>query len=281
MGTTSLGSPFSYPVAMPLLVRPVMTLVEKIVRGAVYIFLWIGIDIDPFAGYVNWTEQDRLLASDGLADDEFGRGVAIAGDYAIVGAPFSDNGVTNSNRGSAYIFFRSGSTWSQQGARLTNGTSGGSFGFSVGISSATGGYAIIGAPNRDIVSGGFTVSNVGAAYIYARSGVTWSQQTTLIASDGAANDYFGISVGITASGGVDRVVVGANGDDIGANTNQGAAYLYERSGSSWPTVRKLNGVSGINADNGRSVDISGTNFIIGAPGFNNSTGKATFGNVDN
>ena len=157
---------------------------------------------------------NQVNAGDGLSDDQFGQSVAISGDYAIIGAPGDDIGA-NANKGSAYIFKRSGTGWSQQ-AKLTT-------------------------------------------------------------SEGDASDFFGYSVSIDG----DHVVVGAYGDDIGLNTNQGAAYLYERSGSSWPIVRKLTGVAGANAANGRSVDISGPNFIIGAPGFLNSTGKATFGGVDN
>ncbi len=253
-------------------------------QGAAYIFIWSGIDIDPFAGYVNWTEQERLLAGDGLAGDEFGRSVAIAGNHAIIGAPYSDNGVANSDRGSAYIFYTpTGSTWTQQGPRFTNGTLGGSFGHSVGISgvlSSSSGYAVVGAPNADILSNSILFQDAGTAYVYNRTNSTWTLQATLAPISAGASDYFGISVGITANGG-DRIIVGANGDNVGSNTNQGAAYLYERAGSSWPLVRKLAGVSGTNAGNGRSVDISGSRFIIGAPGFLNSTGKATFGSVDN
>ncbi|MBM3949001.1 MAG: hypothetical protein FJ312_07155, partial [SAR202 cluster bacterium] len=63
------------------------------------------------------TQQAKLTASDGAADDLFGYSVAVSGDTAVVGA-WSDDVGSNDNQGSAYVFVRSGATWSQQ-AKLT------------------------------------------------------------------------------------------------------------------------------------------------------------------
>ena len=54
---------------------------------------------------INWNEQDKLLASDGTADDDFGYSVSIDGDYAIIGAPEND---------SSYVFKRDGTNWIQE-----------------------------------------------------------------------------------------------------------------------------------------------------------------------
>jgi hypothetical protein len=76
--------------------------------GSAYIF--------SRSGNGTWTRQAKLTAGDGAAGDWFGMSVSISGDYAIVGAPFDDDNGTGS--GSAYVFHRSGSTWTQQ-AKLT------------------------------------------------------------------------------------------------------------------------------------------------------------------
>ena len=67
----------------------------------------------------------------------------------------------------------------------------------------------------------------GAAYVFVRSGTIWNLQQKLTASDGAAGDRFGYSVAISG----ETVVVGAHRDDIGANIDQGSAYVFVRSGT--------------------------------------------------
>ena len=99
--------------------------------GSAYIFMRSG---------STWSQQAKLLPSDGAADDRFGTSVSISGDYAIVGTPFDDDNGTDT--GSAYVFVRSGSTWSQQAKLLpSDGAAEDFFGSSVSIS---GDYAILG-----------------------------------------------------------------------------------------------------------------------------------------
>jgi uncharacterized protein (DUF2345 family) len=121
----------------------------------------------------------------------------------VVGAP-----VKNLDTGAAYVFTDSGGTWSQQ-AKLTasDGASDDAFGVSLALSGST---AIVGAPGNN--------STTGAAYVFARSGTTWSQQIKLTASDGAAGDTFGSSVASAKS----TAVVGAPGN----NSATGAAYVF-------------------------------------------------------
>jgi len=64
----------------------------------------------------DWSEQDKLLASDGAEDDWFGCYVSISGDYAIIGAPYDDDNGDYS--GSAYVFTRSGTVWTEQEKRI-------------------------------------------------------------------------------------------------------------------------------------------------------------------
>ncbi len=161
----------------------------------------------------------KLLASDGTSSDEFGHSVFISGDYAIVGAMFAD-GVA-SGTGAAYIFLRSGASWTQQ-AKLTadDGANIDYFGMSVCLS---GDYAIVGAGNDD--DKGF---NSGSAYIFVRGGASWTQQAKLTADDGAAADCFGCSVGISG----DYAIVGAYGDDDNGS-DSGSAYIFGLSGAVW------------------------------------------------
>jgi len=200
-------------------------------------------------------QQARLTATDGAAGDEFGWSVAISGDTAVVGARYDKVGA-NANQGSAYVFMRSGTTWSQQ-AQLTaaDGAAGDFFGASVAISGET---AAVGALSDDVGAN----TDQGSAYVFTRSGTTWSQQAKLTASDGAANDCFGDEVALSG----DTAAVGAANDDVGANTDQGSAYVFARSGTAWGQQAKLTAADGAAGDDfGWSVAISGDTVVAGAP----------------
>src|SRR6185436_8687095 len=93
--------------------------------------------------------------------------------------------------GSAYVFVRSGTTWTEQ-QKLTASDAGSidQFGFSVSISGDT------------VVAGAFThdapgALDAGAAYMYVRSGTNWTEQQKLLAPDALANDHFGCSVAVS------------------------------------------------------------------------------------
>jgi hypothetical protein len=207
-------------------------------QGSAYVFVRSG---------TTWTEQAKLIASDGAPYTYFGVSVAITGDTVVVGAPEYD--------AAAYVFVRSGTTWSQQ-AKLTatDGTYSDKFGISVGISGET---AVVGAWYDDVEDN----MQQGSAYVFVRSGTTWTQQAHLNAADGAANDWFGISVAISG----DTAVVGARNDDVGANTDQGSAYVFVRSGVTWSQQAHITASDGAANDNfGYSVAISGDTAVVGA-----------------
>lgn len=103
--------------------------------------------------------------------------------------------------------------------------------------------------------------NQGSAYIFYRSGSTWTQQAKLITSDGNANDYFGWSVSISD----DYIIAGAPYDDIDIYTNQGSAYLFHKTGMDWIQEAKITASDGKSEDNfGLSTSISGDYAIIGS-----------------
>ena len=195
-----------------------------------------------------WSEQAKLLASDGYTGDWFGSSVAVDGNTAIVGAPNDDD--DGSQSGSAYIFTRSGTTWSEQAKLLASDGAGGDFfGRSVVVDGDT---AVIGAQED---------GQSGSAYVFTRLGGTWSEQAKLLASDGDTRDWFGSSVAVDG----DTAIVGAHGDDDNGE-DSGSAYVFTRSGGTWSEQAKLL-VSDGAADDffGWLVAIDGDTAIIGAP----------------
>ena len=208
--------------------------------GAVY-----PITIDPTV------TQIVLVPSDGASSARLGQSVAISGNTALAGAP-SEGGLT----GAAYVFVFSNGAWSQQ-AKLTaaDGVSGDQFGTSVSLDGQT---AVIGASGS---------AGQGAAYIFAQSGSTWTQQTKLTASDGAAGDQFGVSVATSGP----MAIVGASG----SASHQGAAYIFALAGATWSQEAKITASDAAAGDQfGGSVSLSATTAVAGALGKSGSTGAA-------
>ena len=205
-----------------------------------------------------WSQQQKLDAWDAEADDKFGWSVSLSGNYAIVGAPESDD--SGSSSGSAYIFQLSGSTWYyQQKLVASDGAQLNDFGSSVAISSD--GYAIVGAYCNN--GNGIAICS-GAAYIFKLSGSTWSQHQKLVASDVASFAYFGRSVSISSTG---YAIVGASNGNAGS----GSAYIFKLSISTWSEQQKLVASDAVSGDLfGTSVSVSGGYAIVGAPGNDDS-----------
>ncbi|MEE2917483.1 MAG: FG-GAP repeat protein, partial [Candidatus Neomarinimicrobiota bacterium] len=200
--------------------------------GSAYIFIRSG---------TSWSQQAKLVASDAAGGDRFGYFVSISGDYAVVGAIGGE---------SAYIFGRSFSTWPQQAKIVaSDAASNDQFGRSVSIS---GDYALVGAPTNG--------SDTGSAYIFTRSGTSWSQQAKLVAGDAAAGDRFGISVSISG----DYALV-ASYKDEDAGRGSGSAYIFIRDGTSWSQQAQLVSSDLPKDDNfGNSVSLSGDYALVGA-----------------
>ncbi|HLM62536.1 MAG TPA: FG-GAP-like repeat-containing protein, partial [Pyrinomonadaceae bacterium] len=210
-----------------------------------------------------WQHQQKLTASDGAAG--FSTSVAISGDSVIIGAQ-GDNIGSNSLQGSAYIFTRNGTTWTQQQKLVaTDGARGDLFGSSVGISGNT---AIAGAHWHDVQGR----PNQGAAYIFVRNGTTWSEQQKITAADGSTGgNFFGYSVAISG----DMLIVGASLEDVALWDNRGAAHVFTRSGTTWTRQFRLFASDGAANDHlGQSVALDGNVWLAGAPDSNNRDGSA-------
>lgn len=234
------------------------------------------------------TQQAYLKSSNSGVADAFGSAVAISGDTMVIGAPAEDGSSTGVNggqasesalqSGAAYVFVRSGDTWTQQAyLKASNTGAYDSFGWSVAISGDT---IVVGAHQED--SAAATVNgdgsdnsapNSGAAYVFKRSGTVWTQQAYLKASNAGAADLFGSAVAVWG----DTVVVGANRegsaasgiDGDGTNNgafNSGAAYVFHREGTSWTQQAYLKASdSAASAEFGSAVAIDGERLVVGAP----------------
>ncbi|MCK5924240.1 MAG: FG-GAP repeat protein, partial [Methylococcales bacterium] len=211
--------------------------------GAAYVFKRSG---------DSWKQEARLQASDRAQGDKFGESVSISGDYVIIGA--KDNSDQGASSGSAYIFKRNAAIWTQQAKLTATGASAGDFfGCSVSIS---GDLALIGSSSDDDNG-----SSSGAAYVFNRAGVNWSQTVKLTQTAASAGDEFGASVCIAG----DSLIVGAVHDNDAA-ANAGAAYIFTKSGGTWSQATQLLAPNpAANDEFGFSVSISDSIAVVGAP----------------
>ena len=222
-----------------------------------------GTSTGPGAAYVyqrtdeTWRQIAELSASDGAAGDRFGASAAIDGEYIAIGAPSDDN-ERGADAGTVYIFFREGESWSQQ-ARLVaqNGAQNDQFGNSVALS---GDLVVLGSPAKN--------SERGAAFVFARSGTAWSEQSQLTASDGVDGDRFGESVTIQGT----TIAVGSPNEGL---LESGAIYVFEQTESNWNEIAKLFASDAEAGDGlGGAVDIDGVNLLAGAEHRSGDAGAA-------
>jgi hypothetical protein len=200
----------------------------------------------------SWTEQAPFTVKlGGPTLDHFGYSVAVYGDTALIGVPNDDIG-SNQDQGSAYVFVRSGTSWTQQ-ARLKVADSKASsyFGSSVALYADT---ALIGAYNAKV-----DFPSQGAAYVFTRSGSAWTQQARLTASDASDNDQFGNAVSLEG----ETALVAANHTKF-YSLAQGTGYVFVRSGISWSQQARLTADLDPTAHMGCSTTLSGDTALIGS-----------------
>jgi hypothetical protein len=216
------------------------------ISGAVYVFVRSG---------GAWAQQAYLKGSNAQAGDFFGGSVAISGDTLIVGAPTEASAATGVNgnesdnsaikSGAAYVFVRTGSTWTQQAyLKASNTQAGDRFGQQVALSGDTAAISAIFEASAATGINGNQADNAasksGAVYVFVRSGGTWSQQAYVKASNTQADDDFGWSIALSA----DTLAVaadfeassatGINGDQTNnASPHSGAVYVFFRNGTTW------------------------------------------------
>ena len=220
--------------------------------GAIYVYSLSG---------DGWAQQAYIKSSNSEAGDEFGWSVALStdGNTMIVGAISEDSVATGidgnetdnsaSNAGAAYVFTRTGSTWTQQAyLKGSNTEAGDNFGYAVALST-TGDMVAIAAPREGSVATGIdgneaddSAPDAGAVYVFTRSGATWTQQAYLKASNTEAGDRFGDSLALSSDGSTlavgaemeDSTATGINGSQAdNSGSEVGAVYVFTQSGGTW------------------------------------------------
>lgn len=226
------------------------------VTGIAYVFEHNG---------TSWVQTVQLLNTSPMHGERFGADVALSGDTIVVGAPRWDcNGGGMTCVGAAFVFRRVAGTWTQE-AKLTalDGAAADFFGGGVDIE---GDAVVVGAEQA-----GASGAGSGAAYVFRRTGTTWSQEAKLVPIDGAAGAAFGRSVALSGS----TVVVGA---PLDPTTGRGSAHVFRHENGAWVQVSKvtLPGAS-VAAEAGAAVAVDGGTALVGGPmhdGGTTDTGRA-------
>lgn len=200
----------------------------------------------------SFAEEAILTSSSSVSSGYFGGAVALDGDTALIGAYGEGANLT----GAAHVVVRDPNTglWSEQALLSpSDGDSTDYFGFEVALD---GDIAAVGSVNYEVQSG---TSNVGAVYIYVRSGTTWTQSFTISPPTNANFQYFGRALALEGN----RLVVGA---PKGAGSNlPGRAHVYESSdgGQTWALQATFVASVTAAADRfGREVALSGDTAIV-------------------
>jgi hypothetical protein len=235
-------------------------------------------------------------ASNTGLNDYFGLSVSLSSDgYTLaVGAYSEDSSATGingnqtlnnaSNSGAVYVFSKTGNTWAQQAyIKASNTGAGDYFGYAVSLSS-DGNTLAVGAYLEGSSATGIdgnqldnTILHSGAAYVFSRTGSTWTQQAYVKASNTGANDYFGAYLSLSSDGNTlavsafyeDSAANGINGNQTLNNaTNSGEVYVFSRTGTVWAQqayVKASNTGAG-DGFGGRFVSLSsnGNTLAVGA-----------------
>jgi hypothetical protein len=167
----------------------------------------------------SWTQQGaKLTGSEEIGAGRFGYSVALSsqGNTALIGGPYD-----NTEAGAAWVFTRTESSWTQQGAKLIGSeeTGTGLFGFDVALSSEA---------NTALIGGAHDNSGVGAAWVFTRTESSWTQQGAKLTGNEETGDaWFGYSVALSSNG--NTALIGGIFD----NRDAGAAWVFTRAESTW------------------------------------------------
>ncbi|HEY2572196.1 MAG TPA: IPT/TIG domain-containing protein, partial [Solirubrobacteraceae bacterium] len=221
----------------------------------------------------------KLTAGDELGEGLLGTSVALSADGStlLVGGPRD----ANADRGAAWVFVREGSSWVQQGSKLTGAeppkdegeeeqcaeespeeAGECAFGSSVALS-ADGNTALIGEPSA--------TARPGSAWVFTRSGTAWTSSTVLPGEGVSVGGRFGKSVALSADG--QTALIG----DPSASSQRGNALVFKQGVAGWVLNATLADAElSRMAHFGRSVALSadGQTALIGGPSDTGYTGAA-------
>ena len=199
-----------------------------------------------------WTEQQKLVPT--IGGLLFETSVAISGDTIVVGDPDGAPSLPQLDDGVAHVFVRTGTSWNLQAQLVANPlVSGDRFASSVAIDANT---ILVGAPLDGPGDG-------GAAYVFTRTGATWTQAAKLKRTNPGKDDGFGTAVAVLG----DRAIIGAPGDNTVAGSYAGSAHVFFRTGATWSTEAMIFPIGAAPSDLfGSSVALSANRALVGAPG---------------
>ena len=237
------------------------------------------------SGTQQWFADAYAKASNATAAYQYGSSVAIDGNRAVIGSP------QEGTSGAVYVLRNDGTNWVEEALlKAGNADSNDNFGFSVAISGDT---LVVGAtteqgnvPGITNGAGGDTLNGgtqIGAVYIYRRSGTAWSQEAYIKAANAniGAGIFFGYAVAISG----DTIAVGApgeqsnvttitNGPTASSNNSapiSGAVFIYKRTGVNWAQEAYIKAPNAEGGDRfGQAVSIDGDTVAVGANNEDNS-----------
>ncbi|QDU69643.1 FG-GAP repeat protein [Engelhardtia mirabilis] len=210
------------------------------------------------------TEVAKLLPTTAASGGGFGSALALDGPVALIGDSSASVG-SSTNAGRAFIFVEQDGVWIEEAALFaSDAASSGAFAYDVALD---GEVAVVGAPRVDQGA----ALNVGAAYVFRRTGGSWVQEAKLVAADGAAGDLFGWSVAVDGA----TILVGAEEDDHSGFERAGAVYVFEFGGTSWVETAKLTASDSNDLlQFGRTLALDGDTAVVGVPYADTSDGSS-------
>jgi hypothetical protein len=239
----------------------------EVFRGAAWIYVRSG---------STWTQQAKLVGHESSGDAQQGHSVAISanGDTAIVGGP-EDTGEHEEYFGAVWVFVREGTTWHEQQKLVatTGASEKAAQGSSVALSS-DGNTALVGAMDNEYNK--TTTRAPGAAFVFTRSGSTWSQQAGKLEGKHTGElVQEGTSVALSSDGKT-ALIGGPRAEGEKGEREAGAAWAFTWNGSEWKEQAKLpQGTgTGLETGQGQSVALAGNGdtALVGGPGYDNSGG---------
>lgn len=249
----SLGSAVAVSGQTIVAGAPLCPIGKNVNQGAGYVF------VQPPGGWVNATQNAKLIATDGVQFSELGFSAAIMGNTIVLGAP--------SQAGAVYVYLKPGAGWSGKLTQKAELTGSGSDVYGLGNAVSISGTTIAAGAQQSTVNSNF---EQGAVFVFTQPAGGWvnaSQSAELTASDGQTFDHLGYSLVVSGS----AVMAGAPEAEVGSNFEQGAVYVFVQPPGGWANTTetaKLTSSDGAGGDAfGSSLALYADNVLLtGAPG---------------
>lgn len=206
-----------------------------------------------------WKPVKTLFDANAVGSQYFGVSIATRGNDVMIGGPLA------STTGQAFVFIRSGSTWTQQATlQAADREANDGFGQRVAID---GDWALVAAPYEDEAA-----PTAGAVYAFKRTGTTWAQTQKLMAATPDANDVFGQSLILNET----EALIGSSDTDNYPNPYFGGrVHVWTRASNTWTEGTTLRPSDASSSKNfGAALARSGNWLVVGAPNDGQTAGGA-------